>query len=96
MTILSRKLFLFASVKHAWEGFDLEPWNQPNYLLDTIRRKTYATVATPYIRNVILRTDKLSFKDRTTLPWTSVGAVSSSDGVMTITSFSFVPTLQHR
>jgi hypothetical protein len=54
----------------------------------------YATLATPYILRVIALTVKLSFSDKTTLPRTRVGAVSNSDGVMTMTSFSFVPTLR--
>lgn len=55
---------------------------------------TYATLTTPYNRRVMLRTEIESFRDKTTLPWTSVGALSSSLGVMTITSLSVVPILQ--
>ena len=43
----------------------------------------------------MFRTVKLSFKDITTLPRTWVGVDSNSEGVMTMTSFSFVPTLQN-
>src|SRR5579859_6481303 len=93
-TILSRKPFGFVFVRHEWEVFDSAQWNQPSYRLDTNKQRTYATVATPYMRKVIFRTDKLSFSESTTLPRTGVGAASSSDGVITMTSFSFVPTLQ--
>ena len=43
----------------------------------------------------MLRTDRASLRERTTLPLANVGTVSISEGVMTMTSFSFVPTLHN-
>ena len=67
--------------------------NRPIYRQRILDKERYATDATPYILSVIFFTDKLSFKDNTTLPRTRVGVDSISDGVMTMTSFELVPIL---